>query len=118
MTEEIKKYKLYFLQLKYNKIIDILNEFEEHYNILIVNNLIENQHNFSNMLYDIIKNQSNIYNRMITECISVLLLYKEFLLTKNIKKYINDMFDLIANKIFRIHKSNLDNKTNKIIVMY
>jgi endopeptidase La len=65
MTEEIKKYKLYFLQSKYNKIIEMLNEFENHYNELIINYLIDNQNNFSNMLYDTIKNLNSYYNNTI-----------------------------------------------------
>ena len=65
MTEEIKKYKLYYLQLKYNKIINIINEFETHYNILINNNLIDTQNNFSNLIYDIIKNLNSFYNNLI-----------------------------------------------------
>jgi endopeptidase La len=63
--EEIKKYKLYYLQSKYNKILNIINEIEEHYNILINNNLINNQSNFSNILYDIIKNLNSHYNNSI-----------------------------------------------------
>ncbi len=63
--EEIKKYKLYYLQLKYNKIINIINEFETHYNILINNNLIDTQNNFSNLIYDIIKNLNSFYNNLI-----------------------------------------------------
>ena len=65
MTEEIKKYKLYYLQLKYNKIIGIINDIEEHYNVLINNHLIDNQNNFSNVLYDIIKNLNAHYNNSI-----------------------------------------------------
>ncbi len=65
MTEEIKKYKLYYLQLKYNKIINTINEFENHYNILINNYLIDNQNNFSNLIYDIIKNVNSHYNNLI-----------------------------------------------------
>ena len=45
-----------FLVGKYNKIIEMLNEFENHNNNLTLNNLIDNQNNFSNMLYDTIKN--------------------------------------------------------------
>ena len=65
MTEEIKKYKLYYLQLKYNKIINTINEFENHYNILINYYLIDNQNNFSNLIYDIIKNVNSHYNNLI-----------------------------------------------------
>jgi endopeptidase La len=65
MTEEIKKYKLYYLQSKYNNIIKIINDIEEHYNTLISNNLIDNQNNFSNILYDIIKNLNLHYNNSI-----------------------------------------------------
>ena len=65
MTEEIKKYKLYYLQSKYNKIINIINDIEEHYNFLINNHLIENQTCFSNRLYDIIKNLNSYYNNTI-----------------------------------------------------
>jgi endopeptidase La len=65
MTEEIKKYKLYYLQLKYNKIINIINEFEDHYNVLINNYLIDSQNNFSNSIYDIIKNVNSFYNNLI-----------------------------------------------------
>jgi endopeptidase La len=69
MTEEIKKYKLYYLQSKYNKIINIINDIEEHYNILTNNHLIDCQNNtsnhFSNHLYDIIKNLNSHYNNSI-----------------------------------------------------
>ena len=68
MNEEIKKYKLYYLQSKYNKIINIINDIEEHYNILTHNHLIDNQNNsnnFSNNLYDIIKNLNSYYNNAI-----------------------------------------------------
>lgn len=69
MTEEIKKYKLYYLQSKYNKVINIINDIEEHYNILINNYLIDFQNNisnhFSNNLYDIIKNLNSHYNNSI-----------------------------------------------------
>ncbi len=69
MTEEIKKYKLYYLQSKYNKIINIINDIEEHYNILNNNHLIDYQNNtsnhFSNHLYDIIKNLNSHYNNSI-----------------------------------------------------
>jgi hypothetical protein len=65
MTEEIKKYKLYYLQTKYNNIINIINDIEEHYNILLNNHLITNQNNFSNILYDIIKDLNSYYNNSI-----------------------------------------------------
>ena len=48
MNEEIKKYKLYYLQSKYNKIINIINDIEEHYNILTNNHLIDTHNSNSN----------------------------------------------------------------------
>ena len=45
MCDDIKKYKLYFLQKKYNNILSIINNLEEHLNeisnIYIIDNIIE-----------------------------------------------------------------------------
>ncbi len=65
MTEEMKKYKLYYLQKKYNRIINIINDMEEHYNNLYLNNIIDNLLEYSNVLYEIVKNINSYYNTSI-----------------------------------------------------
>lgn len=62
MTEELKKYKLYYLQKKYFRIVNILGEMEDHYNDLYMNHMIENVTTFSNTMYEIIKNLNSFYN--------------------------------------------------------
>ena len=65
MCDDIKKYKLYFLQKKYNNILSIINNLEEHLNelsnIYVIDNIIE----YSNKMYDIIKNLNTFYNSLI-----------------------------------------------------
>ncbi len=65
MTEEIKKYKLYYLQKKYNNLINKINNLEDHFNVLLINNIIDNQVEFSNKIYDIIKKINSQYNLLI-----------------------------------------------------
>ncbi len=65
MTEEIKKFKLYYLQKKYNKIISIVNNIEDHYSIIHNEYLLEPYNEFSSILYDIIKNLNAVYNASI-----------------------------------------------------
>ncbi len=67
MTEEIKKYKLYIIQKKYNSLINIINIMEEHYNELIRNNIIDNVSEYSNIMYELIKNLNTQYNNSITK---------------------------------------------------
>ena len=52
MTEDLKKYKLYFLQLKYTRIINIIHNIELHYNTLKQLNLLNTDQlsDFSNKL--------------------------------------------------------------------
>jgi hypothetical protein len=68
--------------------------------------------------YDVIKKQTYLYNKMINECRYILLLYKDALKTGDIKTYMDNMFEIVANRIFRIHKSNLKSKTDKIVINY
>lgn len=68
--------------------------------------------------YDVIKKQKYLYNKMINECRYILILYRDALITGDIKSYIDNMFELVANRIYRIHKSNLKDKTNKIVTNY
>ena len=51
MTEEIKKYKLFYLQKKYNNLVCCINNLEKHYNYLIAERMNENINNFSNSIY-------------------------------------------------------------------
>jgi endopeptidase La len=62
MTEEIKKYKLFYLQKKYNNLVCVLNNLEKHYNYLIAERMNENINNFSNSIYEIVKNLNSHYN--------------------------------------------------------
>ena len=65
MTEDLKKYKLYFLQLKYTHIINIIRNIENHYTILKQLNLLNADQllEFSNKIYNIIKNINTLYNQ-------------------------------------------------------
>ena len=68
MTEELKKYKLFYLQLKYSSIIDKINSLENHYIVLSELNIINSNNfsnNFSNKIYNIIKNLNTFYNEYI-----------------------------------------------------
>ena len=65
MSEEIKKYKLYYLQKKYNNIISIINNLEDHLNELSNIHLINNIMEYSNKIYEIIKNLNAYYNSLI-----------------------------------------------------
>jgi endopeptidase La len=67
MTEEIKKYKLYIIQKKYNSLINIINIMEEHYNELISHNIIDNVSDYSHIMYELIKNLNTQYNNSITK---------------------------------------------------
>ena len=67
MDENIKKYKLYILQLEYNKITNILENLENHSEQL--NNLqiydLSTINIFLNKIYDLIKNINTLYNEQI-----------------------------------------------------
>lgn len=67
MDENIKKYKLYILQLEYNKITGILENLENHSEQL--NNLqiydLSTINTFLNKIYDLIKNINTLYNEQI-----------------------------------------------------
>jgi len=67
MTEDLKKYKLYYLQLKYSHIIDIINNLENHNKRLISMNLLDVDQilDYSSKLYNIIKNLNTDYNQYI-----------------------------------------------------
>ena len=55
---------------------------------------------------------------MINECNELLIIYKKALITKNIKKYIYDILNLLLNKTFRMTTDNLESKSNKIYNYY
>ncbi len=65
MVEDLKKYKLYYLQKKYNKIVNIIQKLEEHYENLYNENIIDKTSDYANILYDIIKNLNSYYNSII-----------------------------------------------------
>lgn len=126
MNEEIKKYKLYYLQLKYNKIINIINNIEEHYNILTHNHLIEtnnNSNNFSNNLYDIIKNLNSYYNTAINNYLEnsnteIDELIKMINTNNNDNLFVLKMIDTynidMPNDVFK----ETDNEIQKMISLY
>ncbi len=66
MTDEIKKYKLYYLQKRYNIYVSELNNLEAHLINLESNNIYENINDFSNNIYECIKNLNAAYNNSIT----------------------------------------------------
>ena len=67
MNDEIKKYKLYFLQIRYNKLTNILNRMNHHVDNL--NNLYTLHSNEINSylgkIYELIKNLNTYYNEHI-----------------------------------------------------
>ena len=67
MTEDIKKYKLYFLQLKYTRLMIIINCLENHFSKMTEQNILEpiQSLEFSNKLYNIIKDLNTYYNNYI-----------------------------------------------------
>lgn len=65
MTEDIKKYKLYFLQKKYNNLVSVINNLEKHNIYLIGERINENINNFSNGIYELVKNLNSFYNNNI-----------------------------------------------------
>ena len=64
MNEDLKKYKLYFLQLKYMRIMDIISNLENQFSILHELNFLDQNQiiDYSNKLYNIIKNINTEYN--------------------------------------------------------
>lgn len=97
MTEDIKKYKLFYLQKKYNNLVGVLNNLEKHYNYLVTERMNENINNFSNSIYEIVKNLNSYYNN-----------------------YINSYFDNSNTDIDMIANNNNNNNNNilKIIESY
>jgi endopeptidase La len=121
MTEEIKKYKLYYLQSKYNKIINIINNIEEHYNVLTNNHLIENYTHFSNQLYNIIKNLNSYYNTTInhyldTEETDIDKLIKNINSNDNI--FMLKMIDCYNNDIPTDAFKETEKEIQNIIILY
>jgi endopeptidase La len=117
IPEEIKKYKLFYLQTKYNNIINKINNLEEHFNILLNNNIIESPVDFSNSIYDIIKNINSQYNTLInyylennnTDIDNLLININEnsyFLVNNYLKDFPNNLFE------------ETEKELNKIIIKY
>jgi hypothetical protein len=65
-----------------------------------------------------IKNNKRVYKKMLDECCDLLYIYKEVLITHNIKKYIYDIQHLMLNRVFKMTTDNLDSKSNKIYKLY
>ncbi len=121
MIEEIKKYKLFYLQKKYNNIIETLNKLEDHYNELLSNYYIENITDFSTSIYDIIKNINSYYNNQINNylennktdidiLINSIKDQENNIILSIIDKYSND----IPTDIFK----DTDKEINKLISKY
>ena len=95
MTEDLKKYKLYFLQLKYTRIINIIHNVENHYMVLKQLNLLNGDKiiDFSNKIYNIVKNVNTIYNQYVNNYFNS---YTE------IDKLINSILNLSNTEILKI----------------
>ena len=95
MTEDLKKYKLYFLQLKYTRIINIIHNVENHYMVLKQLNLLNGDKiiDFSNKIYNIVKNVNTIYNQHVNNYFNS---YTE------IDKLINSILNLSNTEILKI----------------
>jgi hypothetical protein len=61
-----------------------------------------------------VKNDSEMYDRMIKECVEIMKIYKEVLETQDVHKFINKLFIFLLKNTFNINKKYLKNKTNKI----
>ena len=113
MTEEIKKYKLYYLQKKYNNLIDKINKLEEHFNVLINNYIVDNQVEFSNKFYDIIKKINSLYNSLINSYFEnnntdIDILYNKFK-NDNLIPIIDNYLKDFPNTIFEETEKELNN---------
>ena len=99
MNEDLKKYKLYFLQLKYTHIMNIISNLEIHFSKLQeLNQLDSNQLiDYSNKLYNIIKNINAEYNIYINKYFDTN--------DTDIDKLINKLSDTPINEILQIIKS-------------
>jgi len=65
-------------------------------------------------LLSYVKDNKNIYKRMIHECKTLFVLYKHAIETQDIHKFIKDLVELLLNGTYRISKANLKNKTDTI----
>lgn len=91
---------------------------EREYDIIAfqyINNQPALLHSKLDFISNLLKNKI-LYDKMIKECIQVLKLYKEFLNDHDVDKFINKMFLLMYNEIFRINSKYIYNKTNKVII--
>ncbi len=118
MTEEIKKYKLYYLQKKYNNLINKINNLEDHFNVLLINNIIDNQVEFSNKIYDIIKKINSQYNLLINNYFEnnntdIDNLYQKFK-NENLILMIDNYSKDFPNTIF----DETENDLNNLIIKY
>jgi hypothetical protein len=62
-----------------------------------------------------VKNNTEMYDRMMIECIEIMNIYKEVLETQDVNKFINKLFSFLFKNTYNINKKYLKNKTNKII---
>jgi endopeptidase La len=113
MTEEIKKYKLYYLQKKYNNLINKINNLEEHFNVLLNNYIIDNQVEFSNKIYDIIKKINSQYNLLINNYFEnndteIDVLYNKFK-NENLIPIIDNYLKDFPNNVFEETETDLNN---------
>ena len=65
-------------------------------------------------LLSYVKDAKHIYNRMIHECKTLLVLYKKAIKTQDIQKFIKDLVKLLLNGTYRISAENLKKKTDTI----
>lgn len=72
------------------------------------------KHLASDFLY-VIKKKKVLYRRMKNECALFMQIYLDVLKTRNIKKFLIDVYDLMMNETFRIHEKYLTNSTDLLI---
>ena len=108
MTEDLKKYKLYFLQLKYTRVMNIINNLENHFNLLKQLSLldIEQINTFSSKLYNIIKSINTLYNQHINNYLDNT--------NTDIDNLINNLPDLSNIDILKIVKYYESDITNEL----
>ena len=70
-------------------------------------------HGYNDFLFKI-RNKRKLYARMKRECVMLLELYKNVLKTRDVKKFLEDVLNMLHNHTYRIHEKYLDDKTNKI----
>ena len=117
MSEDLKKYKLYFLQLKYMRIMKIINNLEIHFTHIKQLNLINSEQiiDYSNKIYTIIKNINTLYNQHINHYFDNFDTDIDNLITQLSNKPSNEIIKII--KLYELDiPTNLFSDINNVII--